>query len=213
MGPFIWNLPAILVKLCKFVKTCWRSINFCTRIFSPFADNSIGHRDCRFFNRRSIAYWYRGHQKYLLWSTLHSQFMLINEGPPPFLPIFSITFRKGDVSIYYDGEDDEEIVVIQFRDFRRGNDVSYFISVPYPFRFKFPKYWWTWRRNYVSNMASTSPLDTLHIAAWSHVWFKEILLCIGVGYRVVWSYRTFTKKSPLGCELSGRPLAFPGLIA
>ena len=64
--------------------------------------------------------------------------MLINEGPPPFLPIFSMTLWKGVVSSYYDGEDDEEIVVIQFRDFRRGNDASYFRRM-YPFRFKFSK--------------------------------------------------------------------------
>ena len=61
-------------------------------------------------------------------------------------------------------------------------------------------------QNYVSNIASTPPLDTLCIAAGSHVWFKEILLSIGVGYRVAWSYWTFTKKGPLGRQLLGRPL-------
>ena len=68
--------------------------------------------------------------------------MLINEvgGSSAFLADLSMTFRKGVVSIYSDGEDDEETVVIQFRDFRRGNYVSYFRSVLYPFRFKFPKY-------------------------------------------------------------------------
>ena len=57
------NLPAIFVKLRKSVKTCWRSINFCPRTFSPFSDNATGHR---FSDRRSIAYWYRRHQEYSL---------------------------------------------------------------------------------------------------------------------------------------------------
>ena len=54
-------LPAILVKLRKFVETCWRSINFRTRIFYPFTDNATGHRHRRFSDRKSI--WYRRRQE------------------------------------------------------------------------------------------------------------------------------------------------------
>jgi len=39
-------------------------------------------------------------------------------------------------------------------------------------------------QNYVSNMASTLPLDALRIAVWPHVWFEEIHLS-GLSYRVV----------------------------
>ena len=36
-----------------------------------------------------------------------------------------MTFRQGVVSSYYDDEDNEKTVVLQIRDFRRGDDFRY----------------------------------------------------------------------------------------
>ena len=37
-----------------------------------------------------------------------------------------MTFQQGVVSSYYDDEDSEKTVVMRFRDFQRGNNVSSF---------------------------------------------------------------------------------------
>ena len=36
--------------------------------------------------------------------TYHTRLILNDEGPPPFLPIFSMTLRQGVVCSYYDDE-------------------------------------------------------------------------------------------------------------
>ncbi|EDR07321.1 uncharacterized protein LACBIDRAFT_328220 [Laccaria bicolor S238N-H82] len=104
----------------------------------------------------------------------HFRLTLNEQGPPPFLPNFSMSFRQGVVSSYYDDEVDEKTAIVHLRDLRR-NDAKLF-STYVPSSLLVLQVPIDLTQNYALNMSSTLPLDALRVAVRSHVRFEQVHL-------------------------------------